>query len=97
MNKKTILLIVILLLCAGVLAFLGIRLNQESVSRQEAATLLDETRVLNTRLQEEKDSLTASLATETEAKDAALAEKLNAMRKAQHDAVIAKDAALVIE
>ena len=56
MNKKTILLIVILLLCAGVLAFLGIRLNQESVSRQEAATLLDETRVLNTRLQEEKDS-----------------------------------------
>ena len=50
MNKKTILLIVILLLCAGVLAFLGIRLNQESVSRQEAATLLDETRVLNTRL-----------------------------------------------
>ena len=29
--------------------------------------------------------------------DAALAEKLNAMRKAQHDAVIAKDAALVIE
>ena len=29
--------------------------------------------------------------------DAVLAEKLNAMRKAQHDAVIAKDAALVIE
>ena len=29
--------------------------------------------------------------------DAALAEKLNSMRKAQHDAVIAKDAALVIE
>ena len=29
--------------------------------------------------------------------DAALAEKLNAMRKAQHDTVIAKDAALVIE
>lgn len=29
--------------------------------------------------------------------DAALAERLNAMRKAQHDAVIAKDAALVIE
>ena len=29
--------------------------------------------------------------------DAELAEKLNAMRKAQHDAVIAKDAALVIE
>ena len=29
--------------------------------------------------------------------DAALAEKLNAQRKAQHDAVIAKDAALVIE
>ena len=29
--------------------------------------------------------------------DADLAEKLNAMRKAQHDAVIAKDAALVIE
>ena len=29
--------------------------------------------------------------------DAALAQKLNAMRKAQHDAVIAKDAALVIE
>ena len=29
--------------------------------------------------------------------DEALAEKLNAMRKAQHDAVIAKDAALVIE
>ena len=29
--------------------------------------------------------------------DAAMAEKLNAMRKAQHDAVIAKDAALVIE
>ena len=29
--------------------------------------------------------------------DAALAEKLNAMRQAQHDAVIAKDAALVIE
>ena len=29
--------------------------------------------------------------------DAALAEKLNAMRRAQHDAVIAKDAALVIE
>ena len=29
--------------------------------------------------------------------DDALAEKLNAMRKAQHDAVIAKDAALVIE
>ena len=28
--------------------------------------------------------------------DAALAERLNAMRKAQHDAVIAKDAALVI-
>ena len=29
--------------------------------------------------------------------DAALAQKLDAMRKAQHDAVIAKDAALVIE
>ena len=29
--------------------------------------------------------------------DASLAERLNAMRKAQHDAVIAKDAALVIE
>ena len=29
--------------------------------------------------------------------DAVLAEKLNAMRRAQHDAVIAKDAALVIE
>ena len=29
--------------------------------------------------------------------DAALAEKLNAMRQAQHDAVIAKDAALTIE
>ncbi|MBQ8200193.1 MAG: 5-(carboxyamino)imidazole ribonucleotide mutase [Clostridia bacterium] len=29
--------------------------------------------------------------------DAALADKLNAMRKAQHDAVIAKDAALTIE
>lgn len=29
--------------------------------------------------------------------DAVLAEKLNAQRKAQHDAVIAKDAALVIE
>ena len=29
--------------------------------------------------------------------DGALAEKLNAMRKAQHDAVIAKDAALIIE
>ncbi len=29
--------------------------------------------------------------------DGALAEKLNAMRQAQHDAVIAKDAALVIE
>ena len=29
--------------------------------------------------------------------DAALAQKLNAMRKAQHDAVIAKDAALTIE
>ena len=29
--------------------------------------------------------------------DAALAEKLNAQRKAQHDAVIAKDTALVIE
>ena len=29
--------------------------------------------------------------------DAALAERLNAMRKVQHDAVIAKDAALVIE
>ena len=29
--------------------------------------------------------------------DAALAERLNAMRKAQHDAVIAKDAARVIE
>ena len=100
MNKKTVLLIVVLVLCAGALAFLGVRLGQESASRQETAALLDESRSLNTQLQSEKDSLSASLASETEAKDAALKEKtdlmasLEAAQAALADAAKEKEAAL---
>ena len=76
MNKKTLIPFVIaLVLCIAGLAFLGVRLNQESMARKDMTTQLEATYAETARLQEEADALNISLAAETEAKEAALTEQ----------------------
>jgi len=71
MNKKTVALIVALILCAAAAVFFGIRLNQESSSLQEASGRLADVQAQLSQLEKEKTDLTVSLESEAQARGSA--------------------------